>query len=309
MSNILMCGTNPIGQVSDMTASNISYNNTSSGLTASDVQDAIYELNFNKFSMGGGTLNGNVIINTSNATTTEAFSQLTLGNNIAVGTEGNSTGLIRTYANTGYCVEMRARGDLSADQHLYIPNKSGDIAIAQEYKRQENVTPTNDYPTLLSYINNYVYPTIGNQVYSFPCSGFPDLPVTNWGFDVTVHIAGSIFVTIHKQLSNNEDYIREVGANSQWITDWKQINTNRIYAGTLRLNYYSYLYCMNSVAIPNNTFIGCSCVIGSIHTAARYSIMYDLETAASVRFRASIDGTDQFQSGDYIDISYVIICS
>ena len=45
MSNILICGTNPIGQVSDMTASNINYNNTSSSLTASDVQDAIDELN------------------------------------------------------------------------------------------------------------------------------------------------------------------------------------------------------------------------------------------------------------------------
>ena len=54
MSNILMCGTEPIGQVCDIPATDISYDNTTSGITADDVQSAIDELNDNKFSMGGG---------------------------------------------------------------------------------------------------------------------------------------------------------------------------------------------------------------------------------------------------------------
>ena len=216
MSNILMCGSNPIGQVSDMTASNINYNNTSSGLTADDVQAAIDEINLTK----GGNINGNVTINTPNSATTSGSSEIILGNNIPLGTSGNSKGIVRLYSDSGYQHRFQVRSDLSADRYLNLPDKSGDIAVAQEFKRQVKASPSTTYPTLLSYIINYVVPTFGNQVYCFPCDSFPDLPRTDWGYDVTVTLSGSIVVEIHKQLSNETKYIREVGADSQWIGEW-----------------------------------------------------------------------------------------
>ena len=256
-----------------------------------------------------------MIIDTSNATTTEVFSQLTLGNNIAVGTEGNSTGLIKTYARTGYCVEMRARGDLSTDQQLYIPNKSGDIAIAQEYKRQTNVTPSNDYPTLLSYINDYIYPVIGNQVYSFPCSGFPDLPVTNWGFDVTVHIAGTIFVTIHKQLSNNEDYIREIGSNNQWITGWSKIIN--LYPANTNIATFGYVQKFGSLTffpftpLDNADLYNISCngqsQMGTDRTASFTTDYFRFEVVKNGFWCYSDNGdVNYWFSNDYYRLNFIV---
>ena len=153
-------------------------------------------------------------------TSTIGESSITLGNSIASGTDKNSKGVIKIYSDSGYQHKIQVRSDLTANRYLNMPDKTGDIAIAQEYKRVGNVTPTTTYSTLLSYINNYVVTVIGNQSYSFPCSGFSDLPETNWGFDCTVTLSGSIVVKIHKQLSNNEEYVREVGANGQWIGEW-----------------------------------------------------------------------------------------
>ena len=146
MSNILMCGNNPIGQVCDIPATDISYDNTSSGLTADDVQAAIDEINTNKLSMGGGTLNGDLKIETLNTTTSDADSRLFVGNNKSTGTTGNSRGVLTLYDRNQYSASILA-GDntYTADRFLVLPNASGIIATVTDVSY--NKTYTHAYST------------------------------------------------------------------------------------------------------------------------------------------------------------------
>lgn len=80
----------------------------------------------------GGTFEGDISIVKDNSTTTSVNSVLTVGNNIADGTEGATQGVVTLYGKTTKKVDISA--DLSAnDRVLYIPNASGYFVTASAH--------------------------------------------------------------------------------------------------------------------------------------------------------------------------------
>ena len=153
MSNILMCGNNPIGQVSDLNAASILYNNTSSGLTAADVQAAIDEINLKN----GGTINNDLNIVKTNTATSLGSTQLTIGNTIPEGTAGNSKGILAlTAANDKWCC-IESVANRSRSSTAYLPNESGTVALAENVVAKSGDTMTGNL------IINHASETTANQ--------------------------------------------------------------------------------------------------------------------------------------------------
>ena len=129
------------------TASSVSYDNTVSGLTATDVQDAIDEVvadiptDFVPASTGG-TFSGNVTIDRANGTiSTVGNSVLLLGNNKGSGTDKNSKGSIGVYSSGGKKLDLSAIDNLSTDRYIIFPDSDGYVAL------------TSDIPTNVAHTN------------------------------------------------------------------------------------------------------------------------------------------------------------
>lgn len=90
------------------------------------------------FERGELTNYGDVIINHKDGTTSSAGTTvLSLGNNIAEGTDKNSKGLLRIYSNTAKKTEITAPS-LTADRTLSLPDKSGTIALTSDIPTNNN---------------------------------------------------------------------------------------------------------------------------------------------------------------------------
>ena len=112
---------------SELDADDIAYDNTSSGLTATDVQSAIDEINLTN----GGTIKNMLTIAVDNNTTSLVTSQLNLGNSTPVGTVGNTAGAIALFADTQYVSYIVSRS-LTADRVMYMPDKAGTFALTRD---------------------------------------------------------------------------------------------------------------------------------------------------------------------------------
>ena len=115
-------------------ASSVSYDNTGSGMTASNVQDAIDELCTDvsgKVSKSGDTMSGNLTINRQNGTSdTVGVSQIILGNDISVGTAGNSIGALTMYGDGSNRVSLQAR-NATGNKTIQLPDASGTVALSE----------------------------------------------------------------------------------------------------------------------------------------------------------------------------------
>ena len=111
-----------------VTASDVSYDNTSSGLTATDIQSAIDEINNSKFDKSGGTIGGRTKIVVPGTTSSVGRAIFELGNNTSEGTDGNSRGLCRIYGPNQYYGEIFS-DNLTDNRTLCFPNKSGTITL------------------------------------------------------------------------------------------------------------------------------------------------------------------------------------
>ena len=99
--------------------------------------------------------------------------------------------------------------------------KQGKV-LKEVYTRVGSVVrPDSTYTTLLSYINGYVV-SLDRQEYTFACEGFSDMPRTDWSYDCTVTRGAGLTVRLHRILSNNEDWIREIDFSSQWADSWRR---------------------------------------------------------------------------------------
>ena len=116
MSNILMCGNEPLG-VLQGNASDISFT-PGGGLLSDNVQDAIEEVSLKQ----GGDINGHLFIDNHDGTTSTAGeSVLLVGNNIAEGTDGNSRGRIRLFANTSNNLDIMPPQDMNVSRQVWFP--------------------------------------------------------------------------------------------------------------------------------------------------------------------------------------------
>lgn len=144
----------------------ISYDNTSSGLTADEVQGAIDEVNSAKVSKSGDTMSGALIVGNSNATQLElrrnhsgvtlASSIAYIGNSIPEGTEGCSDGVLRIYGNGQYYTGIEAPNS-TENRKLTAPDKSGTIALT------DDIPPSN-----LIYIKSARTSSIGSVIVTHP---------------------------------------------------------------------------------------------------------------------------------------------
>lgn len=172
MSDILMKGTEPIGQVSGLTADNVEY---SSGVSVKDALD-------NKVSKTGDTIEGNLDIDRKNGTAgTEGNTFLNLGNNIPKSSVGNSTGNLRVYGDTGYGVVLNTVNNMTGNQYVSLPNKSGTIALISD------TIPKQSLGNITSSDLNNAYTVDFIKIGYLQDSGLP--LYGNWG--VVICVAGS----------------------------------------------------------------------------------------------------------------------
>ena len=121
------------------TASSVSYDNTVSGLTATDVQDAIDEVVSDipdmtnvAYKNVNNAFTANQTIDRADGTTSNPGSSgLTIGNNIPNGTEGNSRASMRMYGNREYYVDIRARS-ITENRVIELPDNGGTFALTDD---------------------------------------------------------------------------------------------------------------------------------------------------------------------------------
>lgn len=182
-----------------------------------------------KVDKSGDTMSGNLSIDREDGTTSvQGYSRLYLGNNIPAGTAKNSAGLLRLYGTGNKRIEFYDNGALTADRTVNFQDKSGVMALTSDLEplnKHINIKPsTTGKSTLLQYIIDVVSP-MSTSTYSFSADTFPDLPTNDWGYDVTVHNQGGLYVTAERQLSNGTIYVRGIDANSAWVDSWKTLAT------------------------------------------------------------------------------------
>ena len=231
-------------------ASDISFDNSGTSISSSNVQGAIEELDDDKANLNGGnSINGIQILRDSrawadipNGSSGETVIEFKDKNNLNMGyirpwkkSDGSKMFLDIYPPDNG---EIHLDGKIPVTQDQIVNNLKStatDVPLSAYQgnvlrdltRRKAAVTPTSSgYATLLEYIGNVVYPmNIG--VYSFQASGFSDLPVNNWGFTVIViSEGGAITVIAYRHLSNAEYYVRSVNAYSVWAGDWKLLALN-----------------------------------------------------------------------------------
>ena len=120
-------------------ASSVSYDNTGSGMTASNVQDAIDEVVADipdmtnvAYKNTDNNFTKNQTIDRQNGTiSTDGISYLVIGNNIPRGTEKNSFGVVEMYGLQEYYTNILAP-DSTANRTINFPDKSGIVALTSD---------------------------------------------------------------------------------------------------------------------------------------------------------------------------------
>ena len=168
MSNILMCGNEPLGLLQG-NASDISFDNSGGGLLSDNVQDAIEELDGkidSKVSKSGDEINGILTINRLGHA-----SRLYMGNNIPSGTTDSSRGLIKLYSNSQYSTDIDNTASLTSNRTITLPDKSGVMALTSDIPDINTITlGHNLYFPNASTWENYV--TLSESIDNFRYIGF-----------------------------------------------------------------------------------------------------------------------------------------
>lgn len=84
-----------------------------------------------KVSKSGDTISGNLTLAYPGTTSAEGYSELRLGNNIPVGTDGNSHGIILMYGRTDKRIAITADRP-TADRTITLPDKDGIVALTSD---------------------------------------------------------------------------------------------------------------------------------------------------------------------------------
>lgn len=156
-------------------ASGVTYDNTQSGLSATDAQDAIDELADEKVNKSGDIMTGRLqiyatdsqyplIADYAHSNTASAVTYIRIGNNIADGTEGSTYGRLRLYGKGAPYANLC--GDLvTANRNIYLPDSAGTIALEKEISTvvQNGETATEAIPFgKRFYRNSALYRAIAN---------------------------------------------------------------------------------------------------------------------------------------------------
>ena len=105
------------------------------------IEQGIYDADLRE----GGTIGGDLLVNRPSTTTTYQDAYVTIGNNIAEGTVGNSRGILRIYDRNQNCVMMYPDNVLTATRYLNFPNNSGTLALTSDLS--DDVVSISDFAT------------------------------------------------------------------------------------------------------------------------------------------------------------------
>ena len=72
-------------------------------------------------------------------TSTAGRSIITLGNNIAYGTNGNKRGELWVYANSGKYVNLKANPNLTGDREIFFPDAGGTVLLGTTYEYNKEI--------------------------------------------------------------------------------------------------------------------------------------------------------------------------
>lgn len=230
-------------------ASDVSFDNTGTGISASNVQDALEEIDDEKANLlGGNSFNGVQILRDSrawadipNGSGGETVIEFKDKNDLNMGyirpwkkSDGSKMFLDIYPPDNG---EIHLDGKIPVTKDQIIDNLSSTATdkplsakqgkVLHDYiAKLSTVTPSSSgKSTLASYIKDVIYP-MGLNVYSFTAVNFPDLPISSWYFEVTVY-AGNGFanVTAFKANDKGDYYVRGMDGNLAWDGDWARLNS------------------------------------------------------------------------------------
>lgn len=229
-------------------ASDISFDNSGTSISSSNVQGAIEELDDDKANLNGGnSINGIQILRDSrawadipNGSSGETVIEFKDKNNLNMGyirpwkkSDGSKMFLDIYPPDNG---EIHLDGKIPVTQDQIINNLSSSATdkplsakqgkVLHDYiAKLSTVTPSSSgKSTLAAYIKDVIYP-MGLNVYSFTAVNFPDLPISSWYFEVTVY-AGNGFANVTAFKANDKGYyyVRGLDGNLAWDGDWARLN-------------------------------------------------------------------------------------
>ena len=229
-------------------ASDISFDNSGTSISSSNVQGAIEELDDDKSNLNGGnSINGIQILRDSrawadipNGSSGETVIEFKDKNNLNMGyirpwkkSDGSKMFLDIYPPDNG---EIHLDGKIPVTQDQIIDNLSSTATdkplsakqgkVLHDYiAKLSTITPSSSgKSTLAAYIKDVVYP-MGLSVYSFTAVNFPDLPISSWYYEVTVY-AGNGFANVTAFKANDKGYyyVRGLDGNLAWDGDWARLN-------------------------------------------------------------------------------------
>lgn len=224
-------------------ASDVSFDNTGTDISASNVQDALEELDDEKANLSGGNWFTNeqrlkdsrIIANIPVDSYCDGYITFKDKNGAAIAGivpyKADATSFILAilevtdiYVNGKKVINSADVIDSLASSATDKPLSAKQGKTLKEYISQKAVTPqSSGKSTLLAYINEVVIP-LGIENYTFTASDFPDLPFANWGFTIVVITSGGGAVLAYAHQSSSAFYTRTINASSTWITDWLRLN-------------------------------------------------------------------------------------
>lgn len=228
-------------------ASDISFDNSGTSISSSNVQGAIEEIDDDKANLNGGnSINGVQILRDSrawadipNGSSGETVIEFKDKNNLNMGyirpwKKSDGTPVLDIYPpdNAG---EIHLDGKIPVTQDQIVNSLLSNATNAPLSANEGNVlfrflsndaavTPsTSGKSTLLSYIRDVVYPK-AISLYSFTAASFPDLP-ESWTYQIVVSM-GSGFINVFALSANDSAkfFARGIDDNRQWFNNWARLS-------------------------------------------------------------------------------------
>lgn len=122
-----------------------------------------------------------------------------------------------------------------------------------------------------STLNEYLW-SMSSATAAVFASGFPDLPSTDWMYNIQINKAGgAAYAIAYKALSHNQIFIRSCLSSGEWSGDWQEISTTPIksttFAGTTNVNGNLMLWAASENKIPI-----CAVLTGYCSSIFRYAL-------------------------------------
>lgn len=286
-------------------ASDVTYDNTQSGLTATNVQDAIDEVNDNKVSKSGDTMSGNLTIDKADGTVSDVgTSQLIIGNSTPEGTAGNSRGVLRLYGKGANYVTLNT--DPTGNRTITVPDAQGTLAMTSDLSDYlKNIQKRGDFVKSFGGSGTYQYYKVATLTITDAHINYPIVFEVSKRNIAISHNVTIIFASTYSTdpnistLSTNEDnkwYIKKT-ATSTWEL---YVDTENVWSPVIIHRIYGYVIDNGVTVTINGTGVS-SIPSDSVGAVYRGNVNF----ANSAGSATSATQATQDGSGNTITSTYV----